>query len=401
MKKFIFKIMLLGAFVSLFFSCKSSTPLPSAFEQSVAEKNNIGQKKHLVLYSTKTASYPAEVTTGSSAYLFLGKYSGITSWILFRFGFRGMTRPDSAKIRAVNLTLYPSAAAGDSTAEFSATAYLMGSLNPKWDELEMTWSTFKADYLPTPLTPAVNINPLASDSFYFEFDISQFIRPDSTLDSSIIENGFCLRFDTEQNPELLMRFYSCDASNDAVKPTLTIISDFNGEIDTTKDFIGHDAFIVRSEPLPADSSQHLYLGRGISHRSLLQFDFTGIPENATINRAQLRLTLDAENSFFGLEQTPEIFVFPVTNWPDIASNVSIDSSKLGYDSVINEDTLQVELGTQIQKWTSKQESGEGLFLRLTNEGNDIARMVLFSTQADSLLQPKLILDYTIPPSFYD
>lgn len=392
--KYVFPVLLsLGI---LILACQSSSNLPNSFDQRVAEENTIGQIKQLVVESQKTDFYGTEVITGASEYLILGKYEEITSWILFRYGFSGLPVPDSSKIDSVQLWLYPSAARGDSTAQFQATAHLMGDLNYRWDELNMKWSTFAQDFEPTPLSEPVDVNSLEGDAIVFNFDIQQFTTPDSLLDSTIIENGFCIRFDPTESVDLLKRFYSCDYATTSLRPTLRIISKYRGVVDTTYDYSAHDVFIVNSTGLPADSSQFLYTGRGYAYHSLLDFDISEIPENATVNRARLKLVFAEETSILGMDPDINIRLYPVTDWPDRPEDVSIDSTTTGATSSTIEDTITVELRGKVQEWTAQLDANYGVFIRALNEGDDVSRMVFYGPPADSLVRPKLIIDYTIP-----
>lgn len=399
-KQFLRIFITLLSLTLLVLACEPASQLPSAYDQNLAERNYMGQMIQKTIYPTKTGFYPAEVITGSSPYLFIGEHSGMTSWILFRFGFRNMPNPDSSRLQSVTLTLHPSAVLGDSTTQFTATAHLMKDLNQKWDELEMKWSKFEQDYEEETLTvEPVTISALDDEPVTFDFDLSKITKADSTLDSTIITNGFCIRFEPAQNPTMIKRFHSCDASDENLKATLSFISTHNGIIDTTQDKGGHDAFIVKNEPLPGDSLSFLYLGKGVSYRSLLQFDLSFISDVSTINRAQLKLVIAHDQSLYGLLLDPNMKTYPIKSWAENAAEVAIDSSNSGITSSYDTDTLYVELRSLVQNWTSKDDTGEGFFLRSLNEGNDIERLVLYGTNADSLVQPRLIIDYTIPPEF--
>lgn len=387
-------IFVLG-FGILILACQSSSNLPNSFDQRAAENHSTGQIKNLILHPVKTAVFGSEVITGASSYIFLGNYEGITAWTLFRFAFTGV--PDSSKIKSVQLTLYSSGAAGDTLAQFEATLHLMGNLNPEWDELDLNWTTFAQDFQSTPLSAPALVTGLSGDSVRFDLDLPQFTTADSSLDSAIIKNGFCLRFEPNQTIQMLKRFYSSDISTTALKPTLRIISEKAGVIDTTFDYRARETYIVQPGELPADSNQFLFTGRGYSWRSLLNFDFSAIPANATINRTRLQMVLAREHSILGLDSDINVRLQPITNWTENPADVSIDSTSSGLTSTASEDTVTVELRAYLQDWTAGLSENHGVFLRALNEGDDICRLAFFGATADTLQRPKLIIEYTIPP----
>lgn len=383
------------SFGILLLACQSSSNLPNSYDQRAAENHTTGQIKTILLDPAKTAFFGSEVITGASSYIFLGNYEGITAWALFRYAFNGV--PDSSKIKSVQFTLYSSGAAGDTLAQFDATLHLMGSLNPEWDELDMNWTTFAQDFQATPLSAPAQVTGLSGDSVRFDLDLQQFTTADSLLDSVIIKNGFCLRFEPSQTIQMLKRFYSSDISTTALKPSLRIISEKAGVSDTTFDYAARETFIVQPGELAADNNQFLFTGRGYSWRSMLNFDISGIPANATINRARLIMVLARANSVFGLNSDINVRLQTITNWPENHADVSIDSTSTGVTSTSTEDTVSVELRAYLQDWSAGLSENHGVFLRALNEGDDICRLAFYGATADTLLRPKLIIEYTIPP----
>jgi hypothetical protein len=392
----IFHSVLFSLGISLL-ACQSSSTLPNSFDQRITENYGIGQIIKLFLEPRKADFFGTEVITGASEYLFLGNNQGLTSWILFRYGFSELPAPDSSKIKTVQLILHSSAAVGDSTSPFQATVHLMGNKNPEWDELEMKWSIFAQDFLPTPLSAPMDVNTVTGDSVVFDLDIQQFTTADSVLDSTIINNGLCLRSDPLQAVDALKRFYSRNISLASLRPALRIISQHLGKIDTTLDYSTQDVFIVRSAGLAADSSQFIFTGRGYPYHSLLDFDVSEIHPNATINRARLKLVLARDRSIFGLDSDLNVRLHSITNWPDAPAEVAIDSTTTGLSSTALDDTIFVELRGKVQEWSAQLEVNNGVFLRALNEGDDISRLAFYGATADSLLRPKLIVEYTIPP----
>ncbi len=393
----IYRLLMLWV-VALLIGCEPASNLPNAFEQHLREGHAIGQKFQRVFYPDATMINSEEAITGSSANLLLGKAGGYTSWILIRSKLSSFTHIDSAKIKSINLTLYPMdslAAIGDSTSQFMATA---NSINQTWDELNITWTDFNQNYQANPLVENVLVSGMGTAPIYFKLDLTSLIHADSTLDSSFINHGICLRGSDLPGSNLIRRFYSCDAGESAKRPTLTLIFSYKSKLDTLYDTYGYDAFVVKREAEIPDNPANLLIGKGLAYRSLLKFNLESIASNATINRVQFKLVFNADESFPGLESDRNVTVFPITQWTDDPAQVTIDSTSAGIPSTLEADTLTIELQSEIQDWVVQNITAEGLFVRAYNQGHDIARLALFGVQADSLLRPKLIIDYTLPPT---
>lgn len=393
----IFTTMLL---VSLtFLACEEFKSLPAAYEQNVDENNFIGTKAAMTLYPTRTTFFGKEAKTGENSQLFIGEYEGITSMLVFRFDPYDLPDADSAKITHAKLYLYPSGVLGDSTASFSATAFAVGNTHPEWDELDMTWSYFAQDYLPEPLSAPVEINAISDDSLVFDLDITKLTKADSTLDSAFVYNGLCIRFDATQDINMIRRFYSYEYGTAALSPRLEIVSTFDGTTDTTIDRWPKDVHITHAEPLAADSSDFLFIGQGYSYESLIDVDFSVFDSTQTINRARLKLVRETEHSIPGIDESPSAYIYPLVTYGENQDDTTLDSLVTGLASTLDEDTLWVEVSALVQEITSANYSAyQGFFLKSLSESADISRYAFYGLEADSLLRPQILIDYSIPPT---
>ncbi|MCK5738457.1 hypothetical protein KAH55_04715, partial [bacterium] len=78
---------------------------------------------------------------------------------------------------------------------------------------------------------------------------------------------------------------------------------------------------------------------------------------------------------------------------------ALDSAVTGLTSTLDEDTLWVEVTSLVQEITSANYSSyKGLFLNSVSEAADISRYAFYGLEADSLLRPQILIDYSTPPT---
>lgn len=404
MKTVFFKCTLFSILFSLLLmiisGCGSSSNLPMGFEQNITQNDHpVGTIQKATYYPTRSGFYEYEVPTGASSYLYVGENEGFRSIMVLRFGFTGMSRPDSSVIESVKLILFPGGVIGDSTSQLTLRTHRIGDLNPEWDELLIKPGLFANDYRAEELSEPAVVIGTQTDSVVFELRVAQFTNANGFLDSSFVKNGLCVIPESNVQANLIRQFYSDDFGTSALEPRLEIVSTFEGETDTTEDYYATDAFLATPKELNSNAFNNLFIGSGVSYRSLLNFNVSDIPDNATINRARLILCVNNEYSIPGVSDNPGLYVYPATSWPDVTADVEIDSSSGSYPSTVDEDTVTVELGLLYQKITNNQYEYPGLFMRSQIEASDIRRYSIYGREADSLRMPRLILEYTIPPAF--
>ena len=126
----------------------------------------------------------------------------------------------------------------------------------------------------------------------------------------------------------------------------------------------------------------------------------GIDSLSTINRADLTLSLDVENSVLG-------------NDPFVLQMISLDSPfespetlSLGTIAVdpqviplINrgETTITIPITNIIQLWVNNRMDNNGLLIRTATPGLDVARVAFLSAALDSAKSARLEIDFTTSP----
>jgi len=390
MNKQFFRItlLLLGS-IFLLLACKSSTELPGAFEQVNPVS---GEVKQITVYPQNSDSDSTEANLGASPYLFLGNYKGYTSYTLCRFYVNDLPNPDSSKIKSVGLTLF-SATTDTSITEFPTIVpkmRLLENIKEEWDELEITWQDFNQGDLNSRIISQEPSTALTvDDTIHLNFEVQMITNEDSTIDSTFITNGFLIEAETDEMENILKSFYSFETAEIGKQPLLTIVSEHNGTLDTTYSISGQDASILNN-PEPGSTESLCYVGNSFTTR--LHFGNIPLAENATVNRARLEIVIDKEHSIFGLNQTYDLKAYPF-QWGEEPLGVYYASDPL------NEDTLSFEVNSQVQDWSSKDDTeNDGFALRSVIENVDIIQMAVYNHLADSLRRPKLVIDYTLPPA---
>lgn len=392
----------------IMYACETSNQLPNAYEISADEKNNIGEIKFATKWPTDKAFYRQEVTTGNGPFLYLGNSNGYVSRILMRFEMSNV--PDSSVVRSAKLVLFAADILGNPGAGFPASVHKVSSSKTEWEE-NIKWSDFGDNFDRQSIGEVIEIasniedttiseqdTTISTSKDIFKLDITSIINSDSTIDTNFTTQGLCILTDETIASLFLKKYYSAEAPFSSILPYLEVISIKDTTLDTTQIVPFHDTFIVRREQLEADSSDFLYTGRGISFHSLLKFDLQEIAVNATINRAQLKLIFNTERSLLGSDETPDIKLFPLENWPENPKDAEIDSFlTAGIISSINEDTIFVDITSLVQNSTALQEDNFGVLIRSLDEEYGLNRSVFYASKIDSALMPKLIINYTLPP----
>ncbi len=138
----------------------------------------------------------------------------------------------------------------------------------------------------------------------------------------------------------------------------------------------------------------LTIGKGFATRSLLKADVGAIPAEATINRAQLILRVDASQSAFDTLQV-------VTHGVDgewMGAETAFHSTALGLGWVFPDiDSAVVNVTTLVQMWTGGLDDNDGLLLKCYGETDNVDFVRFFDLSGPGSLTPSLIVEYSMPP----
>ena len=253
---------------------------------------------------------------------------------------------------------------------------------------------------------------LSTFTFYGFLDTAQVASlPDSAgdfIETLELENGMKLRpYGVLLEPldsASVKTFYSGETSS---PPELEItVRDSDGRTRKVPPISPEDdTFIVTLTDSVADLREdHLIIGRGgMVQRSLLRFGLLdSIPEDAMINRAELTLKIDQDNSFY---ETLTIGVWEGTDdyWNGIFEDTTITATLplVGYQMELTRDMTEISFDTTVpvQNWvTNRGDEENGFLLAAMDDTQDASMVSFFAADSITLKNPVLSVTYTRPPA---
>ncbi|KAA3662792.1 MAG: hypothetical protein DWQ10_01595 [Calditrichaeota bacterium] len=364
------------------YSCTEQTPLPLSTDENAGEIKTVN-----FLANEDFTSGPVMGNSGLSRYLYLGNVDGKQCAILMRFD----NIPDSSEIISARLELISNDSIIVNTMPFDAVIYKSPQ---QFESLEVTSEVFPWNSWSEEMARAT-VSIADTDTVVFDLD-KNWVQ---TWQDSTNNQGLVIATDAM---DLARRFGS--TSDAAVSPVLNLV--YKMEAETENDTVllvpTADTFIYQDGPELPDGP--LYISTIDEYRTILRFDLSNIPDNATINEAELFLSIDSSNSFL----TSEGMIINAYRLDDDGNDpftVAIDSS-FSLDSdigILPGDTTSVfDLSFIVQQWTRQDTSSYdnyGLILFPRVKYNIFARVAFLNPDAEATKVPKLKIHYTIPPSY--
>lgn len=372
--------------VFAFSACTNNDPIQ-------ARRDLLGPGDYGQIRATRLAPQPGDTSlseilnTGFSFNLIAGNLAGTQSRFLIRFqGFSGTVKK-AELILPIHLIM------GSGT-EYAPTVH---RVTGEWQEDSVTATKFNQQFDPAPvgIPRSVGLDSLRKnvdkDTLWFE------------LDSTVVQNWIA---DSTQNLGLLVDLPSSDLlveyhsrQSITAAPRLKLVLSRSTGTDTTRFFAASaDASIfTRTAVLPDD---RLYLGNGERFQTYLAFSpLDSIPADATINRAELQLTIDSTYTLNNQDGFPF-----VTYVVDSITTTNPLSFKLGLPLtsgtgllVPSDQTLRLSLTGVVQDWLLRPSANRGLVLQPFGPSRDLLRLAFFAGRSDPDRAPRLLIDYTIPP----
>jgi hypothetical protein len=365
-------------------NCDKNRPLPLEGGNEIVETVILQPENEDFYYSVKK-------NLGSSTQLLLGKAGDeYSSRVLLKFtGF-----PDSMLVDSASIILYSRSILGDSSSSFQVNMY---GIQSDWDPFDVVNWGDGVMLDSTSVISTADISPFTPDTVVFDIpaDIAQSWVDSTTGDS----NGVWIDCG---NATFIKSFYSANYGEFSVSPRLDLTYHTPANEDTSINYSAYsnqDAFVLSSN-LNLDEDL-LYVGKGISFYSYLTFDIASeLDSTASINKADLELIINRDYSIFDAAGAAEIGAMRVSSQPGDHAAVEIDSAFTGYFGSVLEDTISISVRPLIQTWSKRDPGYEnfGFLLRSANETETLSRIALYSSRADSLRKPKLIIKYTLPPT---
>jgi len=400
MKKIVI-ILSIGLFL---LNCTNNKPLPNGYDL-LERENKTGVMPAVTLKPTHMARYWKTPITGGYTTLLLGQSMEVQASILLQC--RNLIKIDTTQtLVSATLKLYGAWLFG----EDSLMAVDMHRVNVSWDENSVLFADVADGYDADPVAHAeftfhkdgwVDL-PINNIEFMQEW-ISDSYKSDLTI------NGLLLKSTNNSTAE----FVSADASaNPAYIEILT--ENVDGNNDTTKAFLSHDATLLKfmtseEENVLQEFPQSLRVGNASGYSSLIKFDVSAIPAQATIHRALLKFYIDEESSLTKTDASMFISAARIGGdslWQP--TTIEIDSSTMpAYDeaSSVNETfafdgaTSAQAVSRIVQDWVSREETPNYGFLIMPRyPGEDFQEIALKTGATDSLFSPTLEITYSLPPS---
>ncbi len=398
------KLIGLFAVLLLVVNCTNDTPLPNSYEL-LERDNKVGLMPPVTLHPERVAKFWQREPAGQRSTILLGARDQLSSVILFDC--RNLVKVDSAA-RIVSADMYLFA---DTLGESTPMNVTMHQVNTAWGETTVIWDSVKNYIDPTPVE-SFTIEPVNFDWNVIPLTNLDFMQKwiKDSYQSQVQIQGMLLQFDMASE---VMQFLSSDAS--AAPPYIQVVTQdsANAANDTTIAYFSRDASLIRYDaakpPLQTEfAPQTLQVGNGTGYRSLVQFDLSGIPREASIHQALLSFHVDQMQS-----QTEPINAMNVAAQIVVGDSTWQNAKSVKADSVY-ESTYDVatetsetfafdsptpikDVSRMVQRLVIEQYPNKGFILFPRDLSSDFQEMSFYSGVNDTTLAPTLTIYYSLPP----
>ncbi len=385
MKYRIITLYLLIILYSILVSCarNKSNPVGAA----IFQRDNMGSEYYRILQpSAADTFYQTYVANVNSSRLFLGE-SGTEQ---VRTAMRFALLPREGTVDSAFIQIKPVRAYGPGGV-FTANVHEV--LIP-WNDTTGTWEHFDDGSIGRELAAVEFSSADNDDSLSIRFPLpADFVQ--SWIDSATAENNYGIIFTTENAP-FITEFYSGISDNfpDNRPSLIMYITSDTTHTELTYDD-PQDAFLATTTQPP--STELLYIADGSALRTYGKVDLDSIPDEATINRAQLIMYSDTTLSFPDHRDEFRVLVFAVTSDEWSVPSVPFDSS-FSISAAISSDSIVINMTPYVQGWNFGLKENHGYVLVGYLENQSINKRVFYSMNAIIDKRPKMEIYYSLPPS---
>jgi len=182
--------------------------------------------------------------------------------------------------------------------------------------------------------------------------------------------------------------YQAITSNFTNVPFIRVVIEKPGAYTDTISFFSTADLTVMKGTIPSLSSENIIVRSGFVINATLAFDFSNIPENIIVNKAELILTLDTLETKAGSPYIPSLqayFLFDSTNTD------SVSSSSIRLSRFSNIFTGQIT--SYVRAWLDNI-NNQGMLLTSTDPLNGVERFVIKGSNAPASVKPLLRITYT-------
>ncbi|MCH8126544.1 hypothetical protein IIC38_11345 [candidate division KSB1 bacterium] len=379
MRKIITPQLFLLLLLSVSISCSSSD---NPFSLSDVERSEFISvlKVELVGAENETTVDKAVPEIGTSDQLLVGKYRGVESGIVVKF--ESISDNISGTIKEALLIFNQIGnITGDSTNSISVEAH----------EVTTSWTTENVD--PAAILLSSGTELLGSVTFAIDSTGLDTIRISEELvqrwlDQPGSNNGVLV---LAPNAEDIF-VYSSDEKSLGPILALTYI-----ENDSTKNVTLSDSdasSVFTFEAIPADRHS---ISTGLESELFISFSFPDIPDNATINFANIVMKVDTANSIFPSTETFFSLTRIIAILSDGQFTGEVDSTVIGLTNYNNGPQLTVEITALLQLAINEKKEDFGFRIATLDPTRSIFRTLLYTSEADSTNKPRAEIFYTLPP----
>ncbi len=404
MKKLLFFLL----FCIILWSCGQDKFIPNGYD--ALNRKNKGELVTQTLKAVDSAELWKTPSTGYNEYFLLGQRQNTLVHTIMRF--YPTVYLDSAKVESAQFFLNQSNAFGQGD-RFKVTIYPV--LSADWSETSVIWKDIEPIFDVTdPIASfMVSSSDTASISLPFPADVVNEWILRENLDANIKNNGILLKV---SNADFVAQFSSSDLQVN--EPYLRLIHKTeNDDSDTTDVTVTEDAtlyeynsVVEENSVIPDQESIHIDNLQGF--RILVKFDFSSIPQQASIHQAILSLDVDQEKSYTGVEGIglqAEVVLLDTTvqdpTWYN--SDIAIDSTLQYLPTSIGVSDVDLDFSDQtsiqymsriVQNWLLDVNPNHGLLVRSTEHGYNPYQLYFHTGKNDSTRRMEMIITYSLPPA---
>ncbi|MBN2102541.1 DNRLRE domain-containing protein [bacterium] len=379
MKKLYYIFGFIGLITLIQCTQKKANPIGSEY----FDNQDLAEVKHQTFYASSTdTSFYVPAQNGTGEFLYMGTMGDIHAGSFIRFtDIEDTSDIDSA---VVLLKVYRIENNNDIPAEINVY-----KITSSWDDLTMTSDDFDATMIGDCLG-SIHVSSDSTDSLFFKLD------PELVslwMDTTTSDANYGLYLDSEN--DFMLNCYSRDISSETgAGPELLLYFTEDSTRYPENYESTNDIFIADSKTQPNDI--HLIIESGTAYRSFLEFDLSSFVPNAIINRAIITLTADTMKTLPLSDKSKGLTACYLDSAFDDLTTVECESQNSS-TGIFKEGKGTIYFTFQIQEIISDQLDNMGFLIKGQYEFAELSRMVFYSQAADSSLQPRLDVTYTLPP----
>jgi hypothetical protein len=318
--------------------------------------------------------------------------------------------PTNAVITDAKLSLYCNTTSDHtqlhSSLSGSNSSYLQ-KITSSWSEAGVTWNNQPTTTSTGQITLAQSTT---STENYLNIDIDALVQDWVSNPSS--NYGVLLRLITESHYRSLI-FASSDHGDSTKRPKLEIT--YTVPCVTFQPYAanGKDAFIVNTTGTtnygtnPNFAAIAWTSGGAFLTRSLLEFDLTSIPTNASVvsanlslycnttsDHTQLHSSLSGSNASY-LQKNTSSWTEGSVTWNNQPTTTTTGQITLAQSTTSTQDYTGINITSMVQDWVTNPSTNYGLTLKLITESHYRSMIFASSDHGDSTKHPKLEICYVV------